>query len=93
MVTRQPMSCLGVKGAMVTRQPMSCLGVKGWYGHTTANELSWDEGGYGHTTANEFSCTVQIFNDVLTLSNQITKLLIDFTSFMTMVHSRDVGSI
>ena len=54
--------------------------------------LSWDEGGYGHTTANELSCTAQIFDDILT-PNQITKLLIDFTSFVTMVHSRDVGSM
>lgn len=53
--------------------------------------LSWDEGGYGHTTANELSCTVEIFDDMLTPSNQITKLLIIFISFMTMVHFRDVG--
>ena len=65
-----------MKGAMVTLQPMSCLGMKGWYGHTTANELS---------------CTVEIFDDILTPSNQITKLLVIFISFMTMVHFRDVG--
>ena len=55
--------------------------------------LSWDEVGYGHTTANELSCTVEIFDDMLTPSNQITKLLIIFISFMTMVHFRDVGSM
>ena len=30
--------------------------------------LSWDEGVCGHTTANELSCTVQIFDDILTPS-------------------------